>query len=1410
MLLKQSQADIFPLPRFLHTQGDGTTTDRSTPVAVKGNLVYEPYSVSTPTSNSPSSSVSREGVRSSCSKSAEEPPSAVERVLAANIVAGLQLLFGKNSKTLVPLLESNEAKNLTSFSDEDLVFYWVYTKLLAENCLEEDGTIDFQSSIPEERLSTSMILGLQGQSGTDYIDGNVTVAIDFKGDDIHVPQETEAQIYSKTWTSKLFQNPGIAEGLMMDVTSWIAQSTRRSRDQLRAAAASYLDYATIDAEAALQNLNATVSKNMQDITNVAGSFAGDNAELTLELSIPDRNEGSFVGSLTYSSEFFNSTQELQNPTEGEILMKLVELGVDLADFSISKLLDLSLKAEFQANNTDTSASSPDQEVEAYQPGWMSGAIAAISGSGAAVLESMTAKRLLQPSNLFEWQSALVAGGYNGTTISATVDKFNKAYTGATEILDRAYGGTPTVTLNIDSDTFESCLSSDDDAVDFANYINNATSSLDDQAVEIVFLISTIYATVENVMPSEGAQMLLWGKQRGILKRFPEVDLKELVDSYFSSYATLSAQAAASWCSINSSEQAGSSAAMRGLLDTGDVTYVRPRLISGNEPSVDFEFVEIGDTSIPGDAGDLEAGLEENAYLLPAIGVLGEGDDRQLVYDESAEKKVAVIDTGDNVFENIAKTLGDVGALENNIPMFTEPDMPLLPPSALQFALEFVGSGIAQSGVEILTAAAEKKLVATSVAKAMSVGAKTGLKLAVVFPKGVIIIPLVSMGIGYATAKWSAKKLDKGFEKGLIAFTRRLNMEDLKDDEDRCRETYQESLCKVFENLNGFDYCYAECKNHITDRRVRCISWARAVMNAKERCQESGRAVAGDIFDILGIPEKVTKMMNGMDSPDDFVAFADGAYKLLDMAYGDALDALMRVNSIEADLELGECLKGAPSIEFKGSFNPQIEPECQPGYEPDNEPKMSFLRAIPKVLFGYLGNVYDQLLKFGVPEGSLQDSVENKLLTENIDDSFLSDIKTRLGRSEQNSTICRQVIKQGGLPVYESQCTSSLQLGSLDECQQFEFKSKPVNQGGQGVSESSCNDGFCWIEIMYNGESAWTTAGVKRNNIDCIQNDGAPPEFADAHVALCGSPSCEEGRLVKEVQCGELLSVKEECPAGGCRYSYTIAVPANNDLIIRYDMYSNPDRLQVHETSIDSEPILVYDSGYQGLEFSCATDKTISTRSREGCRGMSGLGRGWNFSLSPICPLRDYPVVLEKRSDASSSYSLTVDAECPGTAFDLIVECSNESLEMPSASLPIVASPGFDDDDDDDDDQECANESNDFMHYDYSTTPEIIKACQLLWTEGSVPKRVDSGIGGEIRCRRTSYEVAAGAWESPRPPVCDLIETAAASVGLSGLTPGCELWFWCTSPEPIAGEIDIQWTMYIQQTYKLTTSYIFGK
>lgn len=112
---------------------------------------------------------------------------------------------------------------------------------------------------------------------------------------------------------------------------------------------------------------------------------------------------------------------------------------------------------------------------------------------------------------------------------------------------------------------------------------------------------------------------------------------------------------------------------------------------------------------------------------------------------------------------------------------------------------------------------------------------------------------------------------------------------------------------------------------------------------------------------------------------------------------------------------------------------------------------------------------------------------------------------------------------------------------------------------------------------------------------------------------------------------------------------------------------------------------------------------------------------------------------------------------------------------------------------------CQHEQ-DLTNQNHATTPEVIHACQDLWAPGSVPNGVDSFIGGEVTCRADAYMTGAGQWTSPRPAVCGTIEAAAASLGVGAITPGCALYFWCSSPEPVDGEIYIQWVLSTQQLY----------
>mmetsp|Transcript_19848 Transcript_19848/g.28231 ORF Transcript_19848/g.28231 Transcript_19848/m.28231 type:complete len:553 (+) Transcript_19848:676-2334(+) len=114
--------------------------------------------------------------------------------------------------------------------------------------------------------------------------------------------------------------------------------------------------------------------------------------------------------------------------------------------------------------------------------------------------------------------------------------------------------------------------------------------------------------------------------------------------------------------------------------------------------------------------------------------------------------------------------------------------------------------------------------------------------------------------------------------------------------------------------------------------------------------------------------------------------------------------------------------------------------------------------------------------------------------------------------------------------------------------------------------------------------------------------------------------------------------------------------------------------------------------------------------------------------------------------------------------------------------------------DNDDEAECKTITT-LMYSDFQPTPtEVTSACQTLWIPDSVPTKDDDVfIGGEIKCRKFSYEVQ-GKWVSPRPAVCGDVETAAAALDLT-LTPGCSLWFWCMQEAS-------QWIIGSDQVYVL--------
>jgi hypothetical protein len=118
---------------------------------------------------------------------------------------------------------------------------------------------------------------------------------------------------------------------------------------------------------------------------------------------------------------------------------------------------------------------------------------------------------------------------------------------------------------------------------------------------------------------------------------------------------------------------------------------------------------------------------------------------------------------------------------------------------------------------------------------------------------------------------------------------------------------------------------------------------------------------------------------------------------------------------------------------------------------------------------------------------------------------------------------------------------------------------------------------------------------------------------------------------------------------------------------------------------------------------------------------------------------------------------------------------------------------------------CQSITQAYMHYDYDTSAAIRTACEALWRVSPEANLIDSGIGEQITCRSTSYESPSPMqWTSPRLPVCDLIEQAAADPRFDiapEISAGCGLYFWCTNPSVgDTGLIRMQWIIQMKQTF----------
>lgn len=105
-------------------------------------------------------------------------------------------------------------------------------------------------------------------------------------------------------------------------------------------------------------------------------------------------------------------------------------------------------------------------------------------------------------------------------------------------------------------------------------------------------------------------------------------------------------------------------------------------------------------------------------------------------------------------------------------------------------------------------------------------------------------------------------------------------------------------------------------------------------------------------------------------------------------------------------------------------------------------------------------------------------------------------------------------------------------------------------------------------------------------------------------------------IIPELRCGQ-MQVTESEPATAEYQVFKGSYAVNGtSLYISYDMYSNPDRLQVFDASGGQ----VYDSGYVGTDFACEGQHPALDSNGNGCRGLTGPSRSESWELESTCPI----------------------------------------------------------------------------------------------------------------------------------------------------------------------------------------------
>ena len=155
-----------------------------------------------------------------------------------------------------------------------------------------------------------------------------------------------------------------------------------------------------------------------------------------------------------------------------------------------------------------------------------------------------------------------------------------------------------------------------------------------------------------------------------------------------------------------------------------------------------------------------------------------------------------------------------------------------------------------------------------------------------------------------------------------------------------------------------------------------------------------------------------------------------------------------------------------------------------------------------------------------------------------------------------------------------------------------------------------------------------------------------------------------------ITCDNPYSYSDDASADGAVYTAFVDILASaggpvSKLSFRWDMYTNPDRLEVYDFSKGTRGTLLLDTGFVGVEYTGCTRtdpinpavnvvpsrNAAACASQDGCLGLTGYYRD-----TGNCPLNATHACVVASSLPISKFEVVITSACEYSAWALEVKC----------------------------------------------------------------------------------------------------------------------------------------------------------